>query len=235
MTATKSIWQTMPVKTWGGKLSNLSRLKRMGLSVPHAFGVKPGVKLDDELKSEVTMRVLGLGSNGVFAVRSSATSEDGVNDSFAGMHDSILNVKSQDVFDAIGKVRESVNTPQAKAYRKQKGLSKPRMAVVVQRMIDPLMSGVCFTVDPVTNDPTLMTIEYVYGLGDKLVSGETTPSSMSIRKDTPLPEGMALAYLTQKCIQLEGWLGRPQDIEWAIDKQGVLWFLQTRPITTLEK
>src|SRR6185436_19353397 len=90
---------------------------------------------------------------GSCAVRSSAIGEDSEEASFAGQHVTVLNVRHEDhVANAVLTVRESAHTESALAYRRTLGVDEtPRIAVVVQRMIEPDCAGVMFTLNPLTD------------------------------------------------------------------------------------
>jgi pyruvate,water dikinase len=113
------------------------------------------------------------------AVRSSATTEDLADASFAGQQESFINVKGKS--ELIRKTKEcfaSLFTARAVYYREKKGFGqeKAQLAVVVQRMVDSDKSGVIFSKNPVTMDNTIM-IEAVWGLGEGIVSGRIKPDS----------------------------------------------------------
>ena len=120
------------------------------------------------------------------AVRSSATAEDSKIDSWAGELETYLNCTRSDIIQNIKKCWASPFTPRAIFYRFQRKLNhKPiSVAVVVQKMIQSDVSGVCFTVHPVTKDKNQMIIEACWSLGEILVSGQITPDSYVIEKDT---------------------------------------------------
>lgn len=121
------------------------------------------------------------------AVRSSATAEDVPSASFAGQQASFLNVYGeQALIDAVKRCWASLFTPRAIYYRVQQGFdhSKVKIAVVVQHMVQSEKSGVFFTVDPVTQDPSKMVIEAAFGLGETVVSGAITPDTYVIDKNT---------------------------------------------------
>jgi pyruvate, water dikinase len=120
------------------------------------------------------------------SVRSSATLEDGTKNSFAGQFESYLNVKRESLLDYIKLCWSSLFTARSIAYRLHNNLSlyQVEMAVVIQTMIDSDLSGVAFTKHPVTNNKNQIVIDVVYGLGEALVSGEVTPSSYIINKNT---------------------------------------------------
>jgi pyruvate,water dikinase len=118
------------------------------------------------------------------AVRSSATAEDSSIASWAGELESYLNVTRQNLLGRVKYCWSSLFTPRAIVYRNEKGLrrSKVSVAVVVQKMVQSEISGVCFTVHPVTEDKNQIIIEAVWGLGEALVGGHVTPDSYVVDK-----------------------------------------------------
>ena len=178
------------------------------------------------------------------AVRSSATAEDLPDASFAGQQDTILGVAGDDaVLDAVRKCWASLWNDRAIAYRQThdvptRGL---RLAVVVQRMIDAESAGVLFTADPITGRRRRAAIEAVRGLGEQLVSGAVNPdhfvvdtrSGAVLERRGDILADARLRDLAALGARIEEHFGRPQDIEWAIDKAGKLWIVQSRDITTL--
>ena len=142
------------------------------------------IAIPEGIASEIAQAVAALG--GAVAVRSSATMEDTPEASFAGQYDSYLNVLSAD--GVIEKVREcwaSLWSPRALRYRRERGLrGSGKMAVVVQRMVDPTTSGVAFTADVARGKSDQMTISAAFGLGETLVSGSVTPDVYIIDRAT---------------------------------------------------
>lgn len=120
------------------------------------------------------------------AVRSSATAEDSSAASWAGELETYLNVKRADVLKYVRTCWASLFTPRAIFYRFEKGLDKTQVsvAVVVQAMIQSEVSGVAFTVHPVTKDRNQMIIEAGWGLGEAIVGGKVTPDSYIVEKTT---------------------------------------------------
>lgn len=120
------------------------------------------------------------------AVRSSAVAEDLKEASFAGQHDTFLNVVGfENVIDSIKRCWASLFNARALVYRRAKNISEDKglaMAVVVQLMADPRSSGVTFTVNPLDNDPSVIVIESIWGLGEYLVRGVITPDRFVIDK-----------------------------------------------------
>ncbi len=124
---------------------------------------------------------------GRVAVRSSATAEDLPDASFAGQQRTYLNVVGEDdVLVAVQGCWASLFEPRAIFYRVQHGFDhfKVNIAVPVQKMVQSEVSGVMFTLDPLTNDRSRIVIEAVYGLGEAIVSGEVTPDLYTIDKDS---------------------------------------------------
>ncbi len=119
------------------------------------------------------------------AVRSSATTEDLADASFAGQQDTYLNVKGKtELLMSIKKCFASLFTPRATYYRHKRGYEKVKasLAVVVQKMVDSDKSGVIFSKDP-TNASKNVIIESVFGLGEGIVSGRITPDEYIVSDD----------------------------------------------------
>jgi len=134
----------------------------------------------------IDKRVLALISAGrelaLVAVRSSATSEDIPQASFAGQFSSFLNVKgTNDLLDCIKKCWASLFEPRAIFYRVKHGMKHASMAVVVQRMVNSDASGVMFTINPSTGEDEVV-IEACWGLGETLVQGEVEPDTYRVSK-----------------------------------------------------
>src|SRR5881296_1845397 len=121
------------------------------------------------------------------AVRSSATSEDLPDASFAGQQDTFLNVKGEEqLVHYVQKCWSSLYTPRAIFYREEKGFphEKVLISVGVQKMVDSEVSGVIFTLDPVNGDPSKIIIESTWGLGEALVAGVVRPDRFIVDKGT---------------------------------------------------
>ncbi|MBI4898259.1 MAG: phosphoenolpyruvate synthase [Actinobacteria bacterium] len=119
------------------------------------------------------------------AVRSSATSEDTAAASFAGMNESFLNVRgADDLLDAVLRCWSSLFGARTLYYRAMRGyeLADIDIAVVVQRQIESMRSGVMFTVDPSTGRDDELVIEASVGLGEAVVSGQVTPDHFVVGK-----------------------------------------------------
>jgi len=119
------------------------------------------------------------------AVRSSATAEDSEAASFAGQQETYLHVRGVDeIVERIRDCWSSFFTERALFYRREKGsLTDLGMAVVVQRMVEPDVSGVMFTIDPTKGRRDRMVVEAVFGLGEGVVSGQLTPDHYVLARD----------------------------------------------------
>ena len=229
--------------------------------------------LPADLKLEIRdayARLGGLAAPPAVAVRSSATTEDAADASFAGLQDTYLWVTQAD--SLLHKIRScwaSLYSLESLSYRLRHGIaeSTAAMAVVVQTMVDARTAGVMFTRSPLSGDRSVITIEAAWGLGSALVGGEVTPDRWVVAKITgeisvrdisdkairhaqspaggveqlaveeslrrePCLSDQELDSLRAIARQIERHYGRPQDIEWAIDRhtQQIL-LLQSRPET----
>lgn len=198
-------------------------------SVPDAISVPGEVSVPDAVRAAIAGVVAGLGEATPLAARSSAVAEDRADASFAGQHDSFLDVVGVDaVVDAVDRCWASLASDRAIAYRARAGAAdaaegSAAMAVVIQVMVRPRAAGVLFTADPVTGRRDTAVIEAVAGLGDALVAGRV-PAAAVLADD----EALELVALGRR---IEAAFGAPQDIEWCLDDDGFA-IVQSRPITT---
>lgn len=120
------------------------------------------------------------------AIRSSATAEDGMNAAWAGQLDTYLNTREDEVLWNVQRCWASLYTPRAIHYRLGKGMGKEPLsvAVVIQKMIQSEVSGVAFSVDPLSKNHNRLIIEASYGLGEAVVSGQVTPDSYVVTKES---------------------------------------------------
>lgn len=140
-----------------------------------------GLNVPEKLRKDVLSAVARMQHPGRVAVRSSATMEDLPEFSFAGQHDTYLNVAIGDLFTHVKKCWGSLWTDRAISYRHKNRLDHFRvsLAVVVQKMVRARVAGVLFTVNPVTNRQEI-TISANWGLGESLVSGKVTPDEYTV-------------------------------------------------------
>lgn len=232
--------KAVPVSEIGGKAHALLSLNMPNTpplwAVPASFfreqGDNPGIS--EALKAELDQV---LKADTLYAVRSSAVDEDSDVASFAGVHQSFLNVKKEDVFAHITKVYQSAFTGQALAYRKANGAATENisMAVIVQEMVKAEISGVAFSINPVTNNPDEVIISVTQGLGEHLVDGSVSGSTYTVNGDNVSCVGKEL--LTKKQLhaivdmvnQVVQKLEVFADIEFSLVGNTV-YFLQARPI-----
>ena len=177
---------------FGGKAVSLGAAIRAGLPVPP--GVALGTTLVDRVAAGDPAAVADVLStphipDGRLAVRSSAVGEDSVDASFAGQHATKLNVQKTAVHEAVRVVWASGRTEAALAYRTRKGLpAHPKVAAVVQLLIDPIAAGVLFTRHPLTGVDERM-IEASWGLGESVVSGIVVPDRVRLS-----PHGQVIEF-----------------------------------------
>ncbi len=182
---------------------------------------------------------------GPVAVRSTATSEDLPEASFAGQQATYLNVLGEeDLFSAVTLCWASLWSARALAYRVHIGALSEEitLAVIVQKMVRAEAAGVLFTANPTTRDPDEMLVNATQGYGEAVGTGEVTPDEVHIDRNSwtvsrSETHGPALipneAYLELARLgeRIEFHFGVPQDIEWAWS-EGDFFILQARPITT---
>lgn len=266
----------------GGKGLNLGKLTRAGFQVPQGFCITTDayrrsvknlseqnassvkeVTLETDLIEAIQTAHEELQTDTV-AVRSSATAEDLETASFAGQQDSYLNVISDDLLEAVKACWASLWSDRAIAYRRTQSVNDEglAMAVVVQEMFQSDVSGVLFTVSPFNENASI--VESNWGLGESVVSGEITPDSFQISRETgevlertiaikremiissgisdvsteqqeiPSLTDSQLEELTQLGMQVERLYEQPMDIEWALADAKFV-LLQARPITTYQQ
>jgi pyruvate,water dikinase len=142
------------------------------------------VAIPDDLAAAITGSLAQLGEQVASAVRSSATAEDLPTTSFAGQQDTYLNVVGAGaILQHISRCWASLFTERAVTYRLRNGLDSRQvhMAVVVQRMVFPQVSGILFTADPITGNRKVASVEASFGLGEALVSGLVNADVYKVR------------------------------------------------------
>lgn len=198
--------------------------------------------LPPEFIEKIDKGIQKLGTQ-LFSVRSSAINEDGKKQSYAGQYDTFLFVKPADLSNAIKKCWASYFNSNIIEYEQRKpDMQNNGMAVIIQTMIDAVVSGVAFSKHP-TAETDRSLIEVAPGVGENLVSGRLTPNKIEIDNQT-------LTIYKYASFQQNDLLSKSQiedihsiirsirnayevevDTEWCYDKTGILYFLQARPIT----
>lgn len=239
----------------GGKAASLSRLLRLGFPAPDGWvvtlyagslwldGTLSDAELDDIVRERLSGAVTNMSEDTAFAVRSSADTEDSARASFAGQFRTELHVPGNGLPAAVRNVLASVRNPSALTYARRLGVAAPAaMAVLVQEQLAPLLSGVCFTVHPVTGEPA-MVLEYAHGLGDTVAGGGAPDGTLVLPRlpdgtvdldrlaDLDPPVADRLAAVVSLAAGVERESGNAQDVEWAVDERGP-WLVQARPVTT---
>ncbi len=231
----------------GNKAASLQRLREMGMRTPQSFVLTgdayrqyqlddPG--LIDALIGEIEAK-LDLSKS--YAVRSSANLEDSFDNSFAGQFKSVLNVQSRDgLLQAIWSIWATTHTQFVGEYLRKREIPAGRlyMAVILQEMVVPVVSGVVFSRNPISGARETV-VEAVEGEGSRLVQEGITPYRWIYRADTCIlqPEAGAvpaamIEEVTRETQQMARRLKTDLDLEWVYDGRWIYW-VQMREITTL--
>lgn len=205
----------------GGKMYGLAVLNSKKIPVPYSVVIPTCSEVDNESLDFLMNKFKS------YSVRSSADIEDGCKNSFAGMFDSYLDIKPENLLQNINKVKESVNNERVKEYIKLNKLNEPHMAVIIQSFKEPSYAGVW-----IGNSDQSGVLEYVEGNGEKLVSGQNTPHTEFWNKDELLDDAIEIngVKIGTKMLEYQKLTGCNSDFEWMIldDK---LVMLQFRPVT----
>ena len=232
-----------------GLLHDLSRLDARARSAISETSARIRKVIDETamppaIARAIAERVAKDGDGVAYAVRSSATAEDLPTASFAGQHDTYLNViGTQSVLAHVRRCWASLFTVRAVTYRLQNGIDHRRvqMAVVIQRMVSPQAAGILFTADPITSNRKVSSIDASPGSGEALVSGRVNADTYRVRdgaiidrkhRNDPTLADTQIVELERLGRRIEAHFGCPQDIEWCL-ADGELFIVQSRPITTL--
>ena len=187
---------------------------------------------------------------GPYAVRSSSPEEDLTGASFAGLYETVLGVDSESLTDAVRTCFCSCLDPRVLLYKHEMEFESlaPAIAVVVQCQVASDISGVAFSLNPLTNDFDELLINASWGLGEALVTGDITPDTVVVDKVTgevishragdkggDRPEekclaGDQIAEIADTLKRIEALYDDPVDVEWSVSNN-TLHVLQARPIT----
>lgn len=211
---------------FGGKAVGLAALARAGLTIPDTWVVPVGSSpVDPTWLADVAPR---------WAVRSSATVEDGGTRSYAGMFRTELDVPVSGLTDAIDRVRASAHSSRVTAYRTWTGAGSGEVgvAVLLQPFRRPACAGLWLGRGLATGR-----LEWVPGSGEALVSGAVTPAweewapSGHVGGSGDAVLESAGRRVGESCVDVQRRVGVPADLEFAILPEGLVW-LQFRPMTT---
>jgi phosphohistidine swiveling domain-containing protein len=230
----------------GGKALSLRYLNAHGFTIPQTFvcGFAAYERYragDADVIRKVADELDVLMNERTYAVRSSANVEDGVDYSFAGQFKSCLNVRGlKSLVEAIEAVWQSTSSNKVRAYAEKTGapVNDLRMAVIIQEMIEPQLSGVVFSKNPSTGLDEVI-VETVQGLGTQLVSRGTTPDTWVYKwgrwteepaeREGDLP---IIEEVVRGAKKAERRCGGAVNLEWAFDGERLYW-LQLRKLTTI--
>jgi pyruvate,water dikinase len=234
-------------KRIGAKAMRLRELLGMGIPLPvtyacgweaHARYLSGDERLVDRIRAELTAK---LDLTRKWAVRSSADIEDGLAHSFAGQFASVLNASGLDaLLAAIQTVWDSARAPGVQAYLEKAGVKAVdvKMAVIIQEMVEPVVSGVSFSKNPVTGLDEVV-VEAVPGPGTALVQEGVTPQRWVYKwgkwldePNAPVIDRDAIEAVVSQTQSIARACGRPVDLEWVYDGATIHW-VQLRPITGL--
>jgi rifampicin phosphotransferase len=173
-----------------------------------------GIAIPEDINEEITHLLSRLGEKNAYAVRSSATAEDLPTASFAGQQDTYLNIiGKEEILNHISKCWASLFTERAVIYRLQYGFDhrKVHLSVVVQKMVFPQAAGILFTVDPVTSNRKVLSIDASFGLGEAMVSGLVNADSYKVRNGKVIDKKIATKKLAIYALKYGG--TKEQEIE----------------------
>ena len=156
------------------------------------------VEIPSDVVKAVAHYLSQFGDEHAYAVRSSATAEDLPHASFAGQHDTYLNIIGKEaILQHISKCWASLFTDRAVIYRMQNGFdhSQVYLSVIVQRMVFPQASGILFTADPITSNRKLLSIDASFGLGEALVSGLVSADCYKVQEEEIVDKRIATKKL----------------------------------------
>ena len=198
----------------GGKALNCARLRRAGFPVPDGFAVPASAEKDPDLGAELDAVLRTLPTESLLAVRSSATDEDSTAQSFAGIHVTKLNVTRQGVAEAVRTCQDSVRSREAISYRQALGLPTDGLAagVLVQHMVQPVTSGVAFTINPATGATDELVLSSSWGLGEAVVGGHVDADEFRVRKCDAAVQSRAIGNKSQ-CVVAENGVSKMVEVE----------------------
>lgn len=161
-------------------------------------------EIPSDVVSEVSDYLFQFGEKNAYAVRSSATAEDLPHTSFAGQHDTYLNIIGKEaILEHIKKCWASLFTDRAVIYRMQNGFNHQQvyLSVIVQKMVFPHASGILFTADPLTSNRRVLSIDASFGLGEALVSGLVSADTYKVQEGEIVNKNIASKKLAVTAVE----------------------------------
>ncbi|MCL2064765.1 MAG: hypothetical protein FWG98_10415 [Candidatus Cloacimonetes bacterium] len=218
----------------GNKAFNLSLLSKMvdDINIPKSVVLLSSADVDMEVAKKELLDYVQANIHYPIIARSSTTVEDSAV-SFAGLFASEVCYDEKDLDKTIDNVLSSLFAEEVLSYCKFKQIdhSEIKMAVLIQQYISPDISGVIFTKHPVSNDTSIILIEYKEKTSDAVTAGTSIPHSILIKKDKFVLYEPLFEQLRTIALSAEVEFGYPLDLEWILSDEKV-WIVQVRQITT---
>ncbi|MBC2048334.1 phosphoenolpyruvate synthase [Listeria booriae] len=186
------------------KITNQDQISKIGQSIRALI---EEIEIPREIEAEITTNLAKIGFEQAYAIRSSATAEDLPTASFAGQHDTYLNIIGKtEILKHIKKCWASLFTDRAIIYRIQNNFEHTdvQLSAVIQQMVFPSASGILFTADPITGNRKTLSIDASFGLGEALVSGLVSADVYKVQENTIIEKNIATKKLAIYSIKTGG-------------------------------
>lgn len=179
----RDLKEVYDLSTAGGKAVALSKMIKAGFRVPEGFVITTAsqMRMTPELEQKILTKFDALDAKYV-AVRSSGVAEDSHDAAWAGQFDTFLNVPREELIEKVKACWLSATSERAKSYAERLNIALGPVAVIVQPMVQSEVSGIAFSVNPITKNTAEIIIEAGYGLGEAFVSGLITPDTYMVDK-----------------------------------------------------
>ncbi|MBC2240648.1 phosphoenolpyruvate synthase [Listeria booriae] len=186
------------------KITNQDQISKISQSIRVLI---EEIEISQEIEAEISDHLAKIGSEQAYAIRSSATAEDLPTASFAGQHDTYLNIIGKtEILKHIKKCWASLFTDRAIIYRIQNNFEHTdvQLSVVIQQMVFPSASGILFTADPITGNRKTLSIDASFGLGEALVSGLVSADVYKVQGNTIIEKNIATKKIAIYSIKTGG-------------------------------
>lgn len=232
----------------GGKINGLIQLKQHNFPVPEGWLINQANTLNNleetqlaSLKSQLTSR---LRPETTYIVRSSGALEDGAHVSFAGQYTSVRDCRTfDDIWTGIETCIASATAAHVQNYSQQMKITTTdaEFSVLIQEQLEADVSGIAFSMNPISNHDQEMFVEYVKGSGENLANGRLTPKSLTLSwqqtsfdhiQDLQLSSTL-LSTLHQTILKAARLFAYPVDLEFCVVGE-TLYLVQARPITSIQ-